>query len=328
MTTIQDHRAERASSGLPAGYRTTERPAGSQERANERVDAKVGMTVPAETIDRIRLAYRLAKAAETSRIRIDLGLYALARVYASEWTPDAEKPTRAKAAAQAKRVVDTIRKGGVPREEDRLMYTAVAEMVLAAEPSRVAFDAEGKKHHRNAEQTVRQLPSWQRIGHVKGFSAWGLAAIIGEAGDIGQYSGCRKLFKRLGLAPDECYPTGEKKTGRKIPRMARGRVMGIIAEPLLRAQWRGAKEVGDDDGDASHEAVESHCGNDRVPVVVPAHAIGPYGKVYGDAKARHLAAGKSKGHADKAARRAMVKALLHDVHAAWHGEELMYAKTE
>lgn len=77
--------------------------------------------------------------------------------------------------------------------------------------------------------------------------------------------------------------------------------MGIIADALLRAQWRGEK-----DG-------------------VPAHSIGPFGAVYGEAKARQLAAGKSKGRAEKLARRAMIKALIHDVHAAWHGKALAYA---
>lgn len=98
--------------------------------------------------------------------------------------------------------------------------------------------------------------------------------------------------------------------------------MGIIADPLFRAQWRGARE-GDD---GSQRGNESQVDFDPVATSIPAHAIGPFGAVYGEAKVRQLAAGKTKGHAEKLARRTMVKALLHDVHRAWHGVELDYAK--
>jgi hypothetical protein len=173
-------------------------------------------------------------------------------------------------------------------------------MVLGMEPARQTFEQERKIRQKAVRLAVQDLHGWQPFSTVKGFSPWGLGTIIGEAGDIGNYPGCRHLFKRLGLAPDDCYSRGEKSTGRMIPRSTRGRIMGIIADPLLRAQWRGET---DDES---------------------AHPIGPYGKVYGDTKARRLAEEKSKGHADKLARRTMVKALLHDVHRAWHGLPLDY----
>lgn len=275
-----------------------------------------------DIIDRIRFEYRLAKAAEQSRIRIDLGLYAFARVYFSAWQPSAEKVSRLKAAAQAKRVVDQIRAGTAPSEEDSAIYAAMSGMVNTAQASWHAFEVERKAHRKAAEKMVAQLPAWDRIKHVRGFSVWGLATIVGEVGDVGDYPGPRHLFKRLGLAPDECYPKGEQRTGRMIPRNSRGRIMGIIADPLFRAQWRGARE-GDD---GSQRGNESQVDFDPVATSIPAHAIGPFGAVYGEAKVRQLAAGKTKGHAEKLARRTMVKALLHDVHRAWHGVELDYAK--
>lgn len=261
------------------------------------------LTVPPALIDEIRMGYRLAKSAEAARIAIDQKLASFVRVYLTAWTPDGEELTREKASKQALRVIETVRKGTDPAPEDEALCLAVSGMVLAMEPTRESFEAARKQHRREVEKRVKTLPAWERIGHTKGFSLWGLGALIGEAGNIGDYPGCRHVFKRLGLAPDECYPTGEKRSGRMIPRMARGRIMGVIADPLLRAQWRGEK-----DG-------------------VPAHHIGPFGKVYGEAKARHLAAGKKPGHADKIARRAMVKALIHDVHRAWHGMPLDYDGT-
>jgi len=310
-----------------AGVRMTPPPAQAERegRAASLMQSKPALTAPPDSVPRdrpakamlpaachltadpsliaaIRLHYRLAKSAELSRIVIDQKLVSFARVFLTAWTPSGDEMTREKANKQAMRVIETIRDAETPREEDAALCEAMAKMVLAMEPSRAAFEAERKAQRKHAEKLAKTLPAWGRIEHVLGFGIWGLVTIIGEVGDVGLYPGCRHLYKRVGLAPDECYPRGEKSTGRMIPRAARGRIMGIIADPLLRQQWRGERD------DA------------------PAHAIGPFGKVYGETKARHLAAGKKPGHADKIARRAMVKALLHDVHRAWHGMALDYAK--
>ena len=259
-----------------------------------------------EAIDSIRLGYRLAKAAETTRIRIDHGLTSFARVYLTAWNPGADPKERKRHADKAREIVMAMLEGEIV---DDKMADAIGPMIGNIAPSRLMLVETEKMHRKEVEKIVACLPAWKRIGQeVSGFSSWGMAVIIGEAGDIGEYSGCRKLYKRLGLAPDECYERGEDKNGRpggrKIPRSRRGRIMGCVAEPLLRAQWRGERE------DA------------------PAHPIGPFGEVYGSVKARALESGKTKGHADKLARRAMVKALLHDIHAAWHEHEFTYVKPE
>lgn len=265
-------------------------------RAKSRSKAMSETTAP-ETIGVIRTNYRLAKSAEDTRIRIDHGLSSFARVYLTSWTPDGEELSRTQANKLVSDTIKNIRAGNEPETD---LHDHMYGMVMEIEPVRETFEQKRKDHRKAAEKIVKDFPGWERISHVRGFSVWGLVALIGEAGDIGMYSGRRKLYKRLGLAPDECYPKGEKKTGRKIPRNTRGRIMGIIADPLLRAQWRGEK------GD------------------VPAHAIGPYGQVYADVKARKLEEGFTKGHADKYARRAMTKALIGDVWAAWHGEDLRF----
>lgn len=314
------------------------------ERAEPGLQATRRLTAVAGLVDQIRILYRLAKAAEQARIRIDLGLYAFARVHLTAWRPDDEPEDRRKAAAQAKRVVDAIREDKAPADADAPLYAAMLLMVTSAQGSWMAFETARKDSRKAAEKLARQLPAWTALEPIRGFSCWGLTAIVGEAGDVGRYPGCRHLYKRLGLAPDACYPTGEQRTGRKIPRHTRGRIMGIIADPLLRAQWRGAREA---DADESHKINESHDSFDfgsngaggggslttaeshgavdhAAPTAIPAHAIGPYGAVYGAAKARHLAAERTRGHAEKLARRAMVKALLHDVHDAWHGRPLTF----
>lgn len=252
-------------------------------------------------IDNIKLKYRLAKSAEKSRIQIEQGALAYVRVYLTSWHPADEPLSRQKALAQSKRVVDAIRKGVSPEGRDALIYLAASELVLTSEHARLVFDAKRKHYRKEAEVLAAQCPGWERLEHIRGFGIWGFTALIGECGDIGNYPGCRHMYKRLGLAPNECYPKGERREGRMVPRNKRGRIMGIIADPLFRQQWRGER-----DG-------------------VAAHAVGPFGQIYGDNKARHLAAGKTKGHADRLARRAMVKSLIHDVHRAWHGQPLDFA---
>jgi len=269
-------------------------------RAKTNMNASGDMTVSQDLIDAIRLDYRLAKSAENARIVIDHKLVSFARVYLTAWTPGGDEADRKKAAAQAMRAIKTIRAGDYPAEKDAELCEVMAPMVVGMEPSRSTFEAERKARRKSVEKYVRELPAWERLADIRGFSTWGLGVIVGEAGDLGNYPGCRHLYKRLGLAPDECYPNGEKSTGRMIPRSTRGRIMGIITDPLFRQQWRGEKDD------------------------VPAHPIGPYGAVYGSNKARHLAEDKTKGHAHNLARRAMIKALLHDVHRAWHGQPLDY----
>ena len=332
----------RAAAQVRAKHRVTARPTDREGRANDAMQATGQPTAPPDpdAIQQLRQTYRLAKAAETTRIQLLAGPAALVRVHAAGWSLDADLAERKRTAAAAKRVVhflmrrerptvpacnqrgakgvcskcgerkecakpcapfpDVLDKVDLEPGDDRVLVVA-EPLVVPIAPVWWRFEMERSDRQRTAEKIAKSFPAWHALAHISGFSAWGLAAIVGEAGDLGLYSGCRKLFKRLGLAPDECYPLGERRRGRKIPRGTRGRIVGILAQPLFWAQWRGEKDD------------------------VPARPIGPFGEVYLAAKARHLASGKSKAHADEAARRAMVKALLHDVHRAWHGRPLTYA---
>jgi hypothetical protein len=326
-------------------------PAASDGAGSQAEDESQAVFDPG-TIDRIKLHVRLSKAAEQTRIKIVHGLVAFARTHLTAWQPDLDAKARKKEADRARNVVMALLDGKEIAEADAALAAQIAGFVLDVKPAYDAMNKRDAANRKEAEKLAESLPAWAVIGHVKGFSAWGLAVLIGEAGDIGSYnreyarlhgrrgSGRRALYKRLGLCPDECYPTGEKKTGRKIPRNSRGRVMGIIADPLFRAQWRGEKSITYDGGSGSRDEVGSHVVVDPAVTVIPAHAIGPYGDVYAQAKMRRVArvlAGErgelersrlektgSNAWADKGARRAMVKALLHDVWAAWHGVPLTY----
>ena len=143
----------------------------------------------------------------------------------------------------------------------------------------------------------------------RGFSVHGLAVIVGNSGDLSNYPGPAALWKRLGWAPADEYETGEKSDGRKVPRARKGRIYGVIVPQIIKAQVRRVK---DDDGRKTDESV----------------AIGPYGAVYLETKARLLErftaeGGKApKWHASNLAYRVMLKALLRDLWCAWRDEDV------
>lgn len=272
-------------------------------------------------IETIRLHYRISKAAQTTRIRMDHGLVSFARCYLTAWKPDADAKTRKREALLAKETVKALIKGKVVETD---LGRQIGGMVFDIAPARNQIKALEKENRKIAEKLAEQLPVYNRIQHIRGFGVWGVCCIIGEAGDLDAFSGRRKLYKYLGLAPDECYKTGKDKPGRKggrmIPRSTRGRIMGCIGVPLFNKQW--AAEC----GPAGEKIKKGGTVKKGDPGNTPAHPTGPYGQVYYEAHARALASGKTRGHAHKLGRRVMVKALLHDVWAAWHGLELTFAK--
>src|SRR3990167_8830408 len=119
------------------------------------------------------------------------------------------------------------------------------------------------------------------IESVRGVGLLGLAVVIGEAGNLSDYSNPAKLWKRLGWAPPDSYPTGEKSEGRKIPRRVKGELYGVIVEPCMK-------------------------NND-----------GAYKALYDTRKAAYMEGGKTKLHAHKLAMRVMLKAILRDLWCSW-----------
>jgi len=291
----------------------------------------------ADNIDKIRLNYRLAKFAEKERSALDQKLVSFGRIHLTNWLPDMDEKGRKRLNTAALQAVKEIQKG-IEADPEKLSKVAatltsslhedLAPMVIGLHPARQSLEMERKQSRKRVESSVKSLPAWERLKHIKGFSVWHLGCIIGEFGDLTddivptearepgkRYSGVRRIYKRFGLAPDSAYPRGEKRTGAMVPRSTRGRIIGIIFDPLLKHQWAAER------GPNGEKLKESEKGRSEN---IPAHPTGPYGVVYGETKARQLAAGRSNGHAFALARRTMVKALIHDVHKAWHGQPLTY----
>ena len=161
------------------------------------------------------------------------------------------------------------------------------------------------------------VAAWQKT--VNGFGELGLAVLIAECGNLSYYDSADKVWKRMGLAPfnGKACSTWRKGYLRNAPPLTaeewgqasycprrRAEAHAVIADPLLRAQWRGQKKGSE----------------------VAAHPIGHYGVVYGREKAKAMKKGEddpawTKLRADIHARRVMTKRLVRDVWRVWNGME-------
>lgn len=270
-----------------------------------------------QMIEQIMDEYRFAKLAELQANSMETRLLHFVRLRFTDWTEAPTEEAKKKCVTRAARIVATIRAGRTPKPDDAEACEQMANMVLQTDEAKKPFSAMGRQHKRSAERLAERLPAWEHIKHVRGFGPWGLAVLVGEAGDLGAWAASatgrpsvRALYKRLGFAPNEAYPRGEKSTGRKIPRKTKGRIIGIIYDSLIKAQR------------CSGKAGSTACSTDEAH---EPHAHGPYGQVYQDVKERKLAEGKTKNHAHQIARRATTKALIHDVWKAWHAQPLTFA---
>jgi hypothetical protein len=243
--------------------------------------------------------------------------------------PEDERKGYMNAARKIRAQVEKALQDGAEPDADPRIPPAVFAMIHVSRNSRQYWDQERARREADMIAAARLLPVWPWVQSISGIAELGLAVLVGEAGDIGNYPAPGKLWKRLGLA---CYDgsrqgfvpaeiTGED---RKKAWMARGynparraEVYAFVDDTMLRAQWRGDKD--------EHGVAVS--GSDRA-VATAAHAIGPYGQVYGDRRSWNAARGLMPAHADKEARRFMSKRFIRDLWTAWqdtHVERLTIA---
>lgn len=205
---------------------------------------------------------------------------------------------------------------------------SITDIVRQSAVARGVWDNLREKVETDMRKLARTLPVYAWANGVRGFGDLGLAIIIGETGDLSLYETKERVWKRLGLAvidgirqqrrsdPDEAAAHGYNPKRRAE--------IWALTDSLSRHQWRSKKDD------------------------VPAHAIGPYGEVYGRRKAdrternnsgafeewalsiaaarkragkkpaaENLAGRLTKAHINNDARRIMAKALVADLWAEW-----------
>lgn len=137
-------------------------------------------------VSQIKGFHRRRCFAMEQRKRADLALGAFLRVQLgwSRTLPDKERKTIEKT------VASLIKK---PDGEYK-------DMIEAAIAARKPFADIEKVALKNMEKLAKQLPIWPFCEGIRGFGAASLAVIVGEAGDLSNYSSVSKLWKRMGLA--------------------------------------------------------------------------------------------------------------------------------
>lgn len=229
--------------------------------------------------------------------RQDNALGALAR-RAMGWRYDMPETEREKMNGRAASLVSALLKGKAVKADDAEAASALAADVAAAQAAREPMIAQRAAIEKEMKRLAKTLPAAAWQAETRGFGEMGLAVIIGEAGDLSNYAGPAKLWRRLGLAPYQGHagktwrvPQWRERAlsaeewseyGYSAQRLAQ--VYGVVTEPLIKA-----------------------CGGTV------------YRDVYDHAKASFADRARSPAHAHAHAMRVMTKALILDLWRVWHG---------
>lgn len=145
-----------------------------------------------------------------------------------------------------------------------------------------------KPLEKRMEAIARELPVWQWAEGVRGFGALGLAQIVGECGDLSNYDGPAKVWKRMGLAVIDGERQGRRTDAEEA--LAHGyspqrrSIMYVISDSLLKGNRDGEYRI--------YYLAEKARQREKLP----------------DAPAAHI---------DNRARRHLAKRLLRDLWRAW-----------
>lgn len=212
------------------------------------------------------------------------------------WTMNDSEEDREKVRAKSATIAaKAIENGECEIEGLQLDFACIAAAIAPMQKMR--DDCE-----RDMKRIVKRLPIYAWTKPVRGLGEVGVAVIIGECGDLANYSGPAKVWKRLGLAPFEkngvtmAASNWRKKGGLDAddwtaygysPRR-RAEMYAVIGDPLFRQQ-----------------------------TIIN----GPYRQAYDARRARTAETHPdwTKGHSRDDALRVMTKKLLADLWCAWNG---------
>jgi RNA polymerase-binding transcription factor DksA len=162
-------------------------------------------------IDELKRHHRRRRFAIKNQQKIDRALESFIRVYATEWDPDMNDKERDKINAEVKAIIKKIRDGidyghceacgqltMKVREESEF-----TDIVCTADAAREPADLMRERSQKPMEKIAEQLGAHAWTQSVHGVGEIGLANIVAEAGELGDYPNLYKLYSRLGFAPYE-----------------------------------------------------------------------------------------------------------------------------
>jgi hypothetical protein len=234
------------------------------------------------------------------------------------YSSDMSEAERKKLSLLALKIVKSVAAGVDAAGLGQQVAAVCAPVILRTKNSRICWDDLRRDTEKGMIALAKQLPAQAFVAETKGFSHLGLAVLVGEAGNLGDYPKKGHLWKRLGLSVEDGHrqgvvPPGLPKEERAAAWIKRGysparraEVYAFIDDVLFRSQWRGATK--DDAGN----------------LIQAARPIGPYGEHYGRKRAEYVDRFSEekggKAHADKAARRYMAKMFIRDLWKAWRAD--------
>ena len=209
---------------------------------------------------------------------------------------------------QAKTLLVAMNQGKPVAQKYREQAEKLERRVWTTKIAVAAFKDEQDEHEKTMLELLPALPPAALAYRetVKGFGEMTLLVMIGEAGNLSDYPNVAKVWKRLGFAPAETYPQGEKSKGRKIPKSRKGTIWGMLIPQILKQQ---VATIRDDNGKDTGV---------REP-------RGPYGAFYLEHKAAYLARFTADGtkapkvRAHEYAARRVIKRVLKELWKAWNG---------
>lgn len=236
------------------------------------------------------------------------------------YDPTLPSPARTK----IMKTVEAFITGVLKNDEDaKLLKPEMADAVFVYQESITPIEAHKKELEKRQNKLVVTLPDMQDfVDSVKGFGVNSLAVIIGECGDLANYSSPAKVWKRMGLAvingESQRKCTDKTKAllhGYNPQRRAR---MFVVGECLIKV--RGLYKTIYDDRKKTEHAKTLAEG------LVPATTIKDTVDVWEEnlglelTKVKKIETGvhRSAGHMSKRAHRYMEKKLLEHLWMVFH----------
>jgi hypothetical protein len=251
--TPQEHAAQNGHGGLEDSGACAGEEVGQDHDENQYLIAGLPELL---TVDRASRAQKRALAVRIAAMDLPTvidGLVSLHREHRALQRAVGDMTRRIKAdekwAAHARHVRDGIEipagKMAVPNDDDAAFIKTLRHRLYTG---RAALEALRKQVQAEQLMLVTRLPVYDWALSIRGFGLASLAAIVGEAGDIGKYGNPAKFWKRMGLAVID----GERQ--RKVagnPELAerhgfrpqRRAEVHVIGENLIRQKSPGYYEL-------------------------------------------------------------------------------------
>lgn len=289
----------------------------------QHTDANVGhrsCAAFAATIAAIRALHRARNYAMAQRKRADQSLGAFLRTELgwSKTLPEAERDRISERAVALIALGEAEAKGKAADVEEPV-YVKWRHIIAASIAGRAPFDIIENSATKEMERLAKFLPVWPWVERTRGFSARGLAVIVGEAGDLSAYPKKGHLWKRLGLAPKDgkAYSTWRKTGG-----MSKDDWVDAGYSPRRRSRMFVIGDVLVKVGDHYRDVYLKRKDYERGKAKANGLTVCPSAKIPKGRADEFM----SDGYVHKRAQRYMEKMLLRDLWSEWRAAPQMYGE--